>query len=112
MPCGLLLGAAAAGARPQRADAQLGNYALHLELLHVRFAAGRHHRILGQCHPAALQVLLKQRLGILAGGSGIDRIDRSTEQRTNHSLRRLETLIKERRADHRLDGIGQHRWAP
>ena len=27
-------------------------------------------------------------------------------------LRGLETLIKERRADHRLDSIGQHRWAP
>src|SRR5262245_19512578 len=112
MPRGLLLGATAAGALPLRADIEFGNYTFHLELLLVRLAAGRHDRILRQCQAAPLQILLKQSLGILAAGRGVDCIDRGAEQGAHHPPRRFETAIEKYRANDRFDRVRQHRWAP
>src|SRR5262249_7467528 len=67
-----LLGCPAAAPRAANADLQLGNAALDFEFLVVRGAACLDHCIDRQWQPLALQVLLQQRLAVLAKRLRID----------------------------------------
>ena len=58
-----------------------------------------------------LQVLLQQRLAVLAERFRIDRLQHRFEQPRDHVARALESAVDEHRAENRLDRIGQDRRA-
>src|SRR6185503_14162266 len=97
---GFLLCAAPAGALSLRTDAEIGDNALHLELLLVRFTSGGDHGILREGELVLLEVLLQERLGILAGGCGVDDIEQFTQQLARGGTRGLETAIEKYSPDY------------
>src|SRR3990167_4632632 len=93
----LLLGHAPTVAAAGGTDRQFRDDAFHLELLAVRGPAGRYDDVFRQCDMPPLEELLQHRLGILAGGSGIDFAQRVAVQAQNRSLGGAETPVQEDR---------------
>src|SRR5262249_27401127 len=107
--CGLLLGALARRSRPQHAQVELRNVALHLEGLLVRLALHRHDAVLRQPPVPRLQDFLQARLGVLRRPLRIEALDQRPESGEHRLARGVVAAVQEHRAEHRLDRIGEDR---
>ena len=108
---GRLLRRAAACACARGRDPKRGNPALDFELLRVRLAGRRGHRVLRHRQPTPLQPLLQPRLRILAQRRRIGVRQHVAEAGHDHRARRVEAAIEKHRAEHRLERVGKYRRA-
>ncbi len=90
-------------------DLQLRDRALDLELLIMRRAVRGHHGVLRQRDFMTLEILLQQRLGVLAQRARIDLLQDRDVQLADQGTSRIEAAIEEHRAEDRLQRIGQDR---
>ena len=78
----------------------------------MRSTTGFDHRVDRQRKPLALQILLQQRLAVLAQGLGIDVLDHRFEQARDHAAAGLEAAVDQHRAEDRFHRVGQDRGPP